>query len=158
MATILSTNFHKSLVVPIKCNHLNLEFITQSLPASRVYFPMRYLGLPLSSWQLSKVDLQFLKDKVAVKLVMYEGKNITTIGRTSLVKSVSTSQVVYFITPLVVTPSTLHNVNKLEQAFVWSGFDTTNKEKCKVIWEIVCQSHEYGGLGVLNTDNFACAL
>lgn len=77
---------------------------------------MRYFGLPLSVWQLKKVDFQFLEDKAAGKLVTWEGQNITTIRHTALVKSVITSQAVYFIAPLIISPSTLHNLKKLERA------------------------------------------
>ena len=48
--TGLCTNFHKSSVVPIRCNNLNLGHILQSMPATMASFPLRYLGLPLSVW------------------------------------------------------------------------------------------------------------
>lgn len=102
--TGLHANFNKSLVVPIECADINLEHILQSLPATITSFPMRYLGLPLSGWQLKKVDFIFLEEKVAAKLTPWEGKNITAIGRTTLVKTSLSSQVVYYITPLVVPP------------------------------------------------------
>lgn len=92
----LCTNAHKSSVVPIRCNHINLDRILQSLPAAKTSFPMRYVSLPLSVWKLKKVDFQFFKDKVAMKLLPWEGQNITIIGRTSLVKSVLASQVAFF--------------------------------------------------------------
>lgn len=90
-----------------------------------------------------------------MKLVPWEGQNITIIGRTNHVKSVLTSQTVYFITPLIVPPSTLHNTNKLERSFLWSGTDKSTGAKCKVNWDIVCRPLAYGGLGVLNTTKFA---
>ena len=100
--TGLCSNFQKSSVVPIRCNHLDLEQILQSMPAARASFPVKYLGLPLSVWQLKKVDFQYLEDKAASKLVTWEGQNITTIGRTTLVRSVITSQAVFSIMPLIV--------------------------------------------------------
>ena len=42
--TGLCTNFHKSSVVPIRCNNLNLGHILQSMPATVASFPLRYLG------------------------------------------------------------------------------------------------------------------
>ena len=119
--TGLCTNFQKSSVVPIRCRHLQLDNILQNFPAARASFPIKYLGLPLSVWRLKVQDFQFLVDKAASKLVPWDGQNITAIGRAALVKSVLSSQAIYFITPLVVPPSILHNVNKLERAFLWAG-------------------------------------
>ena len=122
------------------------------------YVPQQYLGLPLSVRQLRKVDFQYLEDKAAGKLVTWEGQSITTIGRTTLVRSVITSQAVFSITSLIVPQGTLHNINKIERAFLWSGSDKTTGAKCKVNWDMVCRTTIYGGLGILNTDKFARAL
>lgn len=119
---------------------------------------MKYLGLPLLIWELKKVDYQFLEDKVAAKLIPWDGNNITAIGRTTLVKSVLSSLLVYLITSIHVPLSTLHNTSKLQHAFLWSDSDKTTGAKCKVNWDLVCHPYKSGGLGVLNTIKFARAL
>lgn len=80
--TDVCTNFHTSSVVPICCNHLNLENILQSLSETRTSFPLRYLGLPISVWQL-KVDLQF--DRILLNIIMSEVNLWITAGAKKLV-------------------------------------------------------------------------
>ena len=156
--TGLCTNLQKSSVVPIRCANLDLEHILSNMTATQASFPIKYFGLPLSVWQLRKIDFQYLEDKAAGKLVTWEGQNITTIGRTALVKSMLTSQAIYSITSLIVPPRTLSNINKIQRAFLWAGTDKTTGAKCKVNWEAVCRPLDHGGLGLLNTDKFARAL
>ncbi|KAE8818297.1 Serine carboxypeptidase-like 18 [Hordeum vulgare] len=131
----LCTNFRKSSVVPIWCNHLELGNLTQSLPSCTSLFPIAIFGPAPLLWKLKLVDFQFLVYKVACKLSTYDDQNITSIGRTTLVKSVIASQLVYTATPPVIPPNILHNINKLERAFLWSGADKTMGARCKVDWE-----------------------
>jgi hypothetical protein len=99
--TGLRTNFQKSSVVSIRCHDLSLDDILEGLPVCRQNFPMKYLGLPLSIWQLKSVDFQHLIDKMAGKIPTWDGKFINMAGRTALVKSVIASQAIYHLTPLL---------------------------------------------------------
>lgn len=127
-----TTNFQKSSMAAIRCGQLDLDDILHSIPATLTSFPMKYLGLPLSIWQLKRVDFQHLEDKVATKLPPSQGRNITTVGRSALLKLVLTSHVIYHITPLVIPPSVLQSGNKIERAFLWSDREKTTGAKCKV--------------------------
>jgi hypothetical protein len=49
---------------------------------------MKYLGLPLSVWQLKRVDLQLLEDKMSGKFVTWDSQNMNAAGRGALIKSV----------------------------------------------------------------------
>ena len=53
-ATGLKTNFHKSTVVPIHCNGLNLRHVLAELAAKSAHFPIKYLGLPLTTGALAE--------------------------------------------------------------------------------------------------------
>lgn len=131
--TWLQTNFHKSLVVPIWCGHLDLENILEGQPAIRTSFHVRYLGLPLSVWQSRRIDFQHLEDKIAVKFVPREGMNITSAGHGVLVKSILNSQTIHHLMPLAIPPPILKSINKVEKAFLWSRTDKVTGGSARLI-------------------------
>jgi hypothetical protein len=75
------------MVVTITCQGIDPDDVLDGLPVIRVSFPIKYLGLPLSVWQLKRLDFQSIEDKMAGELVTWDGKNINVVGRGALVKS-----------------------------------------------------------------------
>ena len=84
-ATRLKTNFHKSTVVPIHCAVLNMATILGQLPTKQSHFPIKYLGLPLTTTRLRRSDFQPLVDKTVAKLNGWNGRNLSHAGRLTLV-------------------------------------------------------------------------
>ncbi|WVZ54435.1 hypothetical protein U9M48_005227 [Paspalum notatum var. saurae] len=154
----LVTNAQKSTVVPIRCEGLDLEEILASFRATRTQFPVKYLGLPLSNKRLKRVDFQPLVDKVAKKLTAWNGRHINPAGRLTLVKSVLTSQAVYFISSLRVPKSTLKEIDTKRKRFLWAGSEALTGAKCKVNWPRSTRPVDLGGLGVLHLGKFARGL
>jgi hypothetical protein len=64
-------------VLPICCDDVNLDEIVDGISVVRASFPMKYLGISMSMWHLSRVDFQHFEDRVADKLPTYNGKLIT---------------------------------------------------------------------------------
>jgi hypothetical protein len=155
--TGLCTNFQKSAVVPIRCRDIPLDDILADMSATRASFPLTY-GLPLSVWCLKRRDIQHLKDKCASKIPTWNGRLITMASRDALVKSVITSQAIYYLTPLAIPLNTIKFINKIERAFLWSTKETTTGAKCKVNWDKLRRPKKSWGLGVINLEKFATAL
>jgi mannosylglycoprotein endo-beta-mannosidase len=156
--TGLVTNCEKSQVAAIRCDGLDLDNILQAFPATRVNFPMKYLGLPLSVHRLKRIHFQPLEDKVAAKLAPWIGKHVNMAGRSTLVKAVLTSIAIYYITALEVPMEVLTKIDGIRRAYLWAACDKITGGKCKVAWEKVCKPKEFGGLGILNLKKFASAL
>jgi hypothetical protein len=148
-ATGLKTNFQKSIVVPIRCNGFNITPVLMNLLAKRTQFPIKYLGLPLTT-----VDFQPLVDKMVAKFNSWNDRNLNYARRLTLVKAVLTSQVVYFLTALRAPKATLQDINAKRKQFLWAGTEA----KCKVNWTRAVRSTKNGGLGILHLGKFTRAL
>jgi hypothetical protein len=131
--TGLVTNCSKSQVAPIRCMGLDLDHILHAFPANHTNFPMKYLGLPLSITRLKRIHFQPLEDKVAAKLVPWLGKHVTMAGRATLVKSVLTSIVIYYITVLNVPIEVLMKIDSIRRAFLWVACDKVTGGNAKLI-------------------------
>jgi len=156
--TGLQTNVHKSSVTPIRCEGIDLDDVLADFQAVRASFPIRYLGLPLSIRRLRRVDFQLLIDKVAARLSVWRGRNITQAGRVTLTKAVLSSQPVYLLTALSTTNGVLDSIGRHRKRFLWAGDERLTGGKCKINWPTVARQTYLGGAGLLDLERFARAL
>jgi hypothetical protein len=157
-ATGLVTIFQKSMIVSIRCQGLPLDDILGCFLARRASFPIRYLGLPLSTSRLRKGDFQFLVNKIISKLSSWNGRNFSVVGRFTLVKLVITSQRIYILSTLNAPKEILANIDSRRKQFLWAGSERLTGRKYKVNWKCVARPKVLGGLGVLHLGAFARAL
>jgi hypothetical protein len=156
--TGLQTNLQKTTVSTISCDNIDMEEILAALPIARAHFPLKYLGLPLSPSRLRKLDFQPQIDKAAVKLFVWNEKNLIQAGHISLTKSVLSSQPVYVLLVIKPPKEVLDDIDKLRRRFLWAGDKALSGGKCKVNWTKTSLPKEFGGLGILNLYRFASAL
>jgi len=124
----------------------------------RASFPIRYLGLPLSTTRLKNVDFQPVVDKMTGKLNAWNGRNVTMSRRLTLVKSVLTSQVIHLLSALRVPKGILKLIDNKRKQFLWAGNEVLTGGKCKVNWIRAARSKKGGGLGILHLGKFSRAL
>jgi hypothetical protein len=58
----------KNSLVPIRCVHIDIDAILDGIPVEPTTFPIKYLSIPLSIWCLTRLDLQYLKDKATTQI------------------------------------------------------------------------------------------
>jgi hypothetical protein len=132
--TGLQTNLQKTTVSAISCRGIDLNGLLASLPVARAHFPIKYLGLPLSTRRLKRVDFQPLVDKAASRLSTWYGRNLTHVGRVCLTKAVLSSQPVYLLTVINPPKEVLLEIDKICRRFLWAGDKAISWGKCKVNW------------------------
>jgi hypothetical protein len=115
--TSLRTNFQKSFVVPIRCGQVDIDSILDGVPAARASFALRYPGLPLSVRCLKRVDFKHLEDKCVGKLPTWNGKYVTTAGRSALIKCGIASQPIYHLTSLNIPPETISSSIRSKETY-----------------------------------------
>ena len=156
--TGLVTNLIKSLVAPIRCSNIDVRAVLADFPAAIVGFPFKYLGLPLTLSRLKKVDCQSLLDKAAGRLAHWQGRLLNLAGRNTLVKSVLSSQPIYFLTALNPPKDILKKLDCKRRRFLWVGAHQISGGKCKVNWKRCNRPTKLGGLSILDLYRFARAL
>jgi hypothetical protein len=145
-------------VSAISCGGIDLNGLLARLSVARAHFPIKYLGLSLSTRRLRRVDLQPQVDKAASRLSTWYGRNLNQAGRVCLTKAVLSSQPVYLLTVINPPKEILQEIDKIRKCFLWAGDKAFSSGKCKVNWTKTTLSKEYGGLGVLNLNKFATTL
>ena len=157
-ASGLLTNINKSAVYPICCDSLNLGDIVESFQCPIKTFPCTYLGLPLHTRALRRMDVQPLLDKVAARLPAWKGKFFNRAGRLTLVNSVLSSIQTYFLTVFQLQKWAIKQLDKVRRGFLWKGTDSVNGGNCLVQWKKLQRPKKLGGLGVCDLERFSRAL
>jgi hypothetical protein len=156
----LRVNLNKTEIFPIRCTEATTAEALVDFPGKILSFPGKYLGLPLHTRKLRRVDVQPLIDKIGGRLPGWKGKFLSSAGRETLVKSVLTSQPIYFLTVFPVQNWLIKQIDRLRRSFLWKGEqpEKVNGGHCLVNWPTVCTPKEMGGLGILDLERLARAL
>ncbi|KAM0821317.1 hypothetical protein ACQ4PT_072325 [Festuca glaucescens] len=96
LASGLRINFGKSAAYPIRCGGIDVAAVLAPLGVPIAALPCKYMGLPLGTRQLRRVDWQALIDKIASRLATWKGKMMSTAGRLALLNAVLSSIPVYW--------------------------------------------------------------
>jgi hypothetical protein len=88
----------KTQIFPIRCRAKQIESLLTFFPSKVASFPGKYLGLPLHTRKLQKVEFHPLIDKIGGRLPGWKGKSFSRSSRETLVKTVLSAQLIYQLT------------------------------------------------------------
>ncbi|GAA0160294.1 reverse transcriptase [Lithospermum erythrorhizon] len=158
----LNPNLDKSVCFFAGTSDRNMDKLSSILNISIGALPVRYLGVPLTTWQLRASDCRRLIDNIKNKIDQWKHRHVSYAGRVTLINclvwyhellgSMSISAQCLFL-PIEVC----NEIEKHVRAFLWSG-SNLNKYKSKVAWAQVGKRKKEGGLEIkrLHEWNQAC--
>ena len=120
-ASGLVTNVDKCSITPIYGEQAAIQAFHVVLPCQVLEFPIKYLGVPLSTMALPKSQYRPLIDKIGAKLPAWQGKLLNRSGRLVLVKSTLSALPIYLMMLDKLPSWVIHEIDSLRRNFLWSG-------------------------------------
>ena len=126
--------------------------VTAQLDWGNVEFNL--LGITFSVNLDTMVELNYNKaiDKVTKDVVKWQNRNLTPIGRVTVIKSLLLPKFIHLFTSLPTPKSKIKEINNIFKKFLW------NKKPDKVSRTTVCMEYHEGGLNMINLFSFVHAL
>jgi integrase len=125
-----------------------LEDIVTILGFQVHQFPIRYLGLPLSTKRIPKAKIHSMVEAIASKLPPGHGSLMTRSGRLVWIKSVLRAIPIYAMMADKLPPWARKEIDALCIRFLWVQKEASVHGKCMVAWSTACRPMELGGLGI----------
>lgn len=117
----LKINFGKSEIVMINdTDNLALAY-AETFNCQIGYFPIKYLGVPISPSRLHIADWMPLLDKNAKRLDIWQGSSLFIAGRSTLISSSLNSSPIYHMSIYLLPKTVISDMDKVRRIFFWQG-------------------------------------
>lgn len=155
----LAISVQKSCFFAAGISEVEIEAISHQTGLSIGVFPIRYLGVPLHTKKISRIQCAPLIQSIKNKLRSWTVRRLSYAGRLLLISSVINGITNFWTSSFIIPKSVIKEIDSLCAKFLWKG-DITAQASAKVSWDSCCQAKEQGGLGLRNLEgwNAACAI
>lgn len=131
--------------------------ITSKFQFTTGHFPVKYLGLPLTTKCMTSGDYLPLLEDIKKRINSWKLRFLSFVGRLELIKSVLQSITNFWMGAFRLQSSYIQDIEKLCSTFLWSGHEL-NPKKANISWEEITEPKEEGRLRCLRESNKVCCL
>jgi hypothetical protein len=146
----LACDIAKTQMATIRCDEEHQALASSQFPCQTGEFPIKYLGIPLSTYKLPRSAFQLLIDKMSNKLPAWKGDLMNQSGHLALIKSTMSAMSVHTALSADLPPWVINAMNRIMKAFLWTSTNVVQEGKCTVVWCHVQRPLALGGLGVVD--------
>ncbi|KAL8107498.1 hypothetical protein AgCh_024056 [Apium graveolens] len=149
----LKPSIHKSTIFLSNCTTEVVYWCDQHYGVPHGSLPVKFLGVPLISSQLSTNDCMPLIERLLSKMVNWTNFLLSFAGRARLIKVVLNSIQAFWTNHFLLPKGVHRHIRKLLTRFLWKG-DTKKKGGAKVSWQKLCLPKYEGGLGIRDPEEW----
>lgn len=81
--------------------------------------PIRYLGMPLTTKSMSRLDYEPLIDKIKTRLISWSSKTLSFVGRLQLIQSIIASITNFWCSAFLLPKRCFNTIENMCAAFFW---------------------------------------
>lgn len=133
----LKPNLQKSMIFTSGLNSQAQVAIAHILGMQVGTLPIKYLGVPLITGNLSHANCLSLLDRLSAKVNSWTTKVLSYGGKVLLINTVLIAIIRYWTASLLLPRKTIKEIEKILKGFLWG-----NTRKAKIKWSIVSQPKE----------------
>lgn len=140
-------NVSKSTLFVASREKQALESEAVELGLSVSMLPMRYLGLPLTTKKMTKVDYEPLVDKIRTRLMSWTCRHLSYAGRLQLINSVIMSISNFWCSAFRLPKTCFEEIESMCKKFIWSG-SPNGQNIANIAWKEICIPKGEGDLEI----------
>ena len=117
----LKINFFKSEVILINGDNEMCSNYAKLFNCQVGAFPIKYLGVPVSTSRLHVKDWVQLEERNEKKLATWKGKSLSIAGRATLINSSLSNSFIYHMSMYLLPKTTTDILDRQRRTFFWQG-------------------------------------
>jgi len=123
----LRANLSKSQMVVGGCNPQLQEQCLYLTGFAETYFPLNYLGVPITASRLIKVECSNLLEKILMKVRIWTTKHLFFAGRALLINTTVFGMINYWASIFILPNSVIESLTQICRNFLWGGQKNTRR-------------------------------